>query len=356
MDWGIGHATRCIPVISKLRELGFVVVVAASGRPLEFIRKEHPDIQVIDFPGAHIRYSKNNGMVFQMIRMLPKILAGTWREHKMVRKIVIETGATLVISDNRYGCWVTGVLSVFMTHQMCIQLPGSVKFMQKVINAINKRFIRKYDICWIPDFEPHHGLAGTLSHPPSLPAHARYIGILSRFSTFTDPFAALDAPGFDILVMLSGPEPQRTILEEKILMQLVSINLQVAMVRGMPESDEAYVLDNRIHVFAHLDSMKLFQLISRSAMVICRSGYSSIMDMVTLGKKAIFIPTPGQPEQEYLAHYLLEKKIYFSICQDDFDLLYALEMSKNFPGMVIRNDYRALEEQIMEIMKRSASF
>jgi predicted glycosyltransferase len=215
-----------------------------------------------------------------------------------------------------------------------------------MVNSINYRFISKYSSCWIPDFELHRGLAGTLSHPFKLPENAHYIGILSRFSKPPDPYADFPKPDFDILVMLSGPEPQRTILEEKILRQLVSINMQVAMVRGMPESDEAYVLDGRIHVFAHLDSTRLRELICRSALVICRSGYSSIMDIVTLGKSAIFIPTPGQPEQEYLARYLMEKKIYFSMGQQEFELLYALEMSKNFPGMVIRNDYRALEEQI----------
>ena len=127
------------------------------------------------------------------------------------------------------------------------------------------------------------------------------------------------------------------------------------MVRGIPESDETYVLDQRIHVFSHLETRKMRQLITRSDLVICRSGYSSIMDIVTLGKRAIFIPTPGQTEQEYLARYLMEKKIYFSIKQQDFDLLYAIEMSKNYPGMIIQNDYAALIKRIKETwVKRGA--
>ena len=149
--------------------------------------------------------------------------------------------------------------------------------------------------------------------------------------------------------MLSGPEPQRTILEEKILKQLRDINLQAAMVRGMPEAEEASGLHGNLLVFSHLDSEKLREMIHRSALVICRSGYSSILDLVTLGKRAIFIPTPGQTEQEYLSKYLMEKKIFFSMAQEDFDLLYALEMSKNFHGMVIRNDYKILEEEILSL-------
>ncbi len=350
LDWGIGHATRCVPVISKLIELGFEVVVAASGRPLEFIKKEFPEILVIDFPGININYPKNDGIALKMFRLLPAFLFGIWREHRDLKKIAAATGATLIISDNRFGCWHAKIPSVFMTHQLNIQVPAGLKFIQGILNSINYRFIRQYKACWIPDFEPHRGLAGALSHPQKLPINANYIGILSRFSKISGRYSDIFQPDFDLLVMLSGPEPQRTILEEKILHQLVSLNMQVALVRGMPESDEAYVLDNRIHVFAHLDSANLCELIGRSALVICRSGYSSIMDLVTLGKRAIFIPTPGQTEQEYISHYLMEKKIYFSMNQEDFDLVYALEMCKNFPGMVIRNNYKDLEEQIRKTL------
>ncbi|MCX6306703.1 MAG: glycosyltransferase [Bacteroidetes bacterium] len=349
LDWGIGHATRCVPVISKLMELGFEVVVAASGRPLEFIRKEYPGIPVIDFPGVTINYPRSNRIGMKIFTLLPRLIHGTWHEHRLLKKIAAQSGATLIISDNRYGCWHASIPSVFITHQLNIQIPFKSTWIKRALNSLNYMFIRKYKACWIPDFEPHRGLAGALSHPVTLPPNARYIGILSRFSEPPDPFTQSIQPDFDLLVMLSGPEPQRSILEEKILRQLVSINMQVAMVRGMPESEEAYVLDGRIHVFAHLDSAKLGDLINRSAMVICRSGYSSIMDIVTLGKRAIFIPTPGQPEQEYLSRYLMEKKIYFSMNQRDFDLLYALEMSKNFPGMVIRNNYRDLVEMIREL-------
>jgi len=350
LDWGIGHATRCVPVISKLTELGFEVVVAASGRPLDFIRKEYPEIKFINFPGVSILYPENDRISLKLFRLLPALLHGIRREHQTLKKIAAQLDATLIISDNRYGCWHASIPSVFITHQLNIQVPGLLKFIQPLLNKLNYRFISKYKASWIPDFELHRGLAGDLSHPRKLPQNAHYVGILSRFFIPDNPFTGNVPPDFDLLVMLSGPEPQRSILEEKILRQLTSINMQVAMVRGMPESDEAYVLDNRIHIFSHLDSAKLSDLITRSALVICRSGYSSIMDMVTLGKRAIFIPTPGQTEQEYLSRYLMEKKIYFSVDQKDFDLLYALEMSKNFPGMVIRNDFKVLEEQIRNFM------
>jgi len=349
MEWGIGHASRCVPVIDQLSELGYRVVVAASGRPLEFLKKEYPGIGFVDFPGTRITYPKNGWIALKMFSLLPGLLSGIRREHRLLKQIVSETGASLIISDNRYGCWHASVPSVFITHQLEVQVPRGLRFLKTFLNRLNYWFINRYDECWVPDFESHRGLAGSLSHPVKLPENTHYIGILSRFSEKQDPSLEFSAGGFDLLVMISGPEPQRSLIEEKIMMQLVHIDMQVAMVRGIPESDEAYVLDGRIHVFAHLETARLRELINRSALVICRSGYSSIMDLVTLGKRAIFIPTPGQTEQEYLARYLMEKKIYFSISQKDFDLLYAIEMSKNFPGMVIHNDYAALTARIAAI-------
>jgi uncharacterized protein (TIGR00661 family) len=346
LDWGIGHATRCIPVISALSAKGYKIIVAASGRPLEFILNEYPGLHTIEFQGVKVSYPRHDGMGWKIFRMVPSFLLGIWREHRQLKKIVAETGATLVVSDNRYGCWHKNIKSVFITHQLNIHVPPGISLLQPLLNSVNYWFIRKYDQCWIPDFEPHRGLAGALSHPAKLPSNARYIGILSRFALQPEPIENSQNQHFDLLVMLSGPEPQRTILGEKILRQLSGINMQVAMVCGMPETETAYVLDGRIHVFSHLNSPRLKELIGRSALVVCRSGYSSIMDLVTMGKSAIFIPTPGQPEQEYLARYLMDKKIYFSTGQQEFDLLYALEMSKNYPGMVIRNDHKELEELI----------
>jgi len=158
----------------------------------------------------------------------------------------------------------------------------------------------------------------------------------------------------DIMVSLSGPEPQRTILEKMIFEQLKGSGLSGIIVRGLTERTEEWDLTDKIHVYSHLGTEKMKEHILRSHIVICRSGYSSLMDLVSLGKTAILIPTPGQPEQEYLASYLMEKKIYFSMPQHHFDLLYAIEMSRNFPGLVMQNDYHALEERIRDVTSKLA--
>ncbi len=349
LDWGIGHATRCIPVIQLFQDLGFSVMVAGSGRSIEFIKREHPKIRCIDFPGMEISYSRKKSLTLKFVTMTPHLLYNIFREHRALKRIVRESGASLVISDNRYGCWHSDIPSVFITHQLNIQIPAALKPFGRLLKRLNYFFIHRYTECWIPDFEPHHGLAGSLSHPKNLPVNCHYIGILSRFERLVKKNMAQYPHSLDILVMLSGPEPQRTMFEEIVMKQLAKVELTSVVVRGITDSDENYTIQGKTHFFAHLETPKLYELLARASLVICRSGYSSIMDLVTMGKQAVLIPTPGQTEQEYLARYLMDKKIFFSMKQQDFDLLYAIELSKNFHGMVIRNDEQELKERISKI-------
>ena len=237
-----------------------------------------------------------------------------------------------------------------MTHQLQIMVPPFLKILSPLIQKFNYTMIKKYNECWVPDFESHNGLAGELSHPASLPPHTYYIGTLSRFTESRNQQEVVEIPPFEILVLLSGPEPQRTILEERLLRQLQQTTIKTVLVRGITEKQEEKQLGEHLRIFSHLESNLLKEYIRKSLAVICRSGYSSIMDITAMGKRAIFIPTPGQTEQEYLATYLLNKKIYFSMPQKTFDLIYALEMSKNFPGMVLENDYKELERRIAMIL------
>ena len=352
LDWGIGHATRCVPVIRHFLDQGFRVVIGSERRPLAFLRREFPDLEFVKFPGTHIIYPKRSLMVLKMIIQGPKLLLGVRKEHKLLRKIIAEQEIDLVFSDNRYGLWSKEVPSIFMTHQLQINVPRYLGVFSRLVQRINYNLIRKYDECWVPDFESHKGLAGELSHPSCLPDHLHYIGPLSRFSGGIRQPGFREIPPFEILILLSGPEPQRTILEETLLGQLQHTDIKAVIVRGITERQEERKFSEHIRIYSHLESDILQEYIRNALVVICRSGYSSIMDIVAMGKKAIFIPTPGQTEQMYLARYLMAKKIYFSMPQKDFDLIYALEMSKNYPGMVLENDYNDLRVRIGEITRR----
>lgn len=346
LDWGIGHATRCVPVIRILQQRGWRVVVAASGRPLEFLKKEFPGIPCADFPGIKIRYPKNAAFAWRMIRVAPRFLVQIFREHAALKKILKKEPVSLVISDNRYGLWSSDCRTVLITHQLSFDLPHGLRWSLPLLEKAVRFFAGKFDECWIPDFEQPLGLAGRLSHPEKLPPNASYIGILSRFSRpmLSDQPAA--GTGAEILVLLSGPEPQRTILEQKLLRQLKRTDLRTAVIRGITEKEGTSEPAPHITMYNHLKTGILRDLINEVLVVIGRSGYSTIMDLVTMGKRAIFIPTPGQTEQEYLSRHLMDKKIFFSMSQESFDLIYALELSRNYPGMVLENDYAVLERAI----------
>jgi len=346
LDWGIGHATRCVPVIRQFLARGFRVVIASDKRPLAFLRREFPDLEFVRFPGTHIIYPQRSMMVLKMIVQGPKLFGGIRKEHKLLSKIIAENKIDLVFSDNRYGLWSLEIPTIFMTHQLQIKVPRYLNMFSPYLKRFVFNIIKKYDECWVPDFENHKGLAGELSHPAQVPGNVHYIGTLSRFSAGFNQPVSENIPQFEILVLLSGPEPQRTILEEILLGQLQNTDIKVVIVRGITEKQEERKFSENIRIFSHLPSNLLQEYIRQALVVICRSGYSSIMDIATLGKRAVFIPTPGQTEQEYLARYLMSKKIYFSMVQKEFDLIYALEMSKNYPGMVLDNDYSELKERI----------
>jgi len=352
LDWGIGHATRCVPVIKHFLAQGFRVVIASDRRPMAFLRREFPNLEFIKFPGTHITYPQGSLMALKIFFQGPKLLSGIRREHKQLRKIIAEYNIDLVFSDNRYGLWSHEVPSIFMTHQLQIKVPRYMGIFSTILQRINYGIIKRYNECWVPDFESHKGLAGELSHPVRLPDHLNYIGTLSRFSGAMHHPAPREIPPFEILILLSGPEPQRTILEETLLAQLQHTTIKTVIVRGITERQDERKFSEHVRIFSHLGSDILQEYIRNALIVICRSGYSSIMDIAAMGKRAIFIPTPGQTEQEYLASYLMSKKIYFSMSQRNFDLIYALEMSKNFPGMVLENDYKDLQERIREITRK----
>ena len=350
LDWGIGHATRCVPVIRLFLETGAEVVVAADGRPLEFLRTEFPGCRFLRFPGARIRYHHKTSLTLQVLFQLPGFLAGIWREHRFLEKIVQAEKPDVVVSDNRYGLWNGPACSIFITHQLQVRVPGGSGILSLLFRKVVYSFIRHYRECWIPDFELHGGLAGDLSHPGVLPPNAFYIGTLSRFSGKKELYEPAATPEYDVMAILSGPEPQRTVFEGILIRELQKTLLRGVIVRGRTEVYEERDLAANIRVCSHLGTEKMKQVMMQSRMIICRSGYSSLMDLVTLVKRAILVPTPGQTEQEYLARILMDKKIYFSMPQKRFDLIYALEMSVNYPGMVLQNDYRELKNRIEAVL------
>lgn len=344
LDWGLGHASRCVPLIRLLLEEGFRVTLAADKRPYEFFRKEFPHFSIIRFPGYRFSYPERGSMNLKMLFSAPRILYGIYKENRQLRKILRENTFDIVISDNRFGAWNPGVYSVYICHQLRVKIPGCLHFLESILYALHRFFISHYDECWIPDNETGFALSGELSHFGHLPANASFIGPLSRFAMLTAP----DAPAIiDIAVVLSGPEPQRSILEDLLVNELRSTNLKTAVLRGVTEGDLSSETDHDITVYSHLGTTEMYHLLSSASLIICRPGYSGIMDLACLGKKALFIPTPGQTEQEYLAEYYSEKGIFYFKPQHSIDLNTDIPEAMKFAGIIINFDFIKLKEKIL---------
>jgi len=209
LDWGLGHATRCIPVINELQEQGACVVVVSNGRALELLKKEFPCLAYFDVPGYDIKYPENGNMMGKIILSVPKIASRIRKEHKKLNEIIEKEDIDGVISDNRYGLWSDKVYSVFMTHQLYIKSPKGVSMLDPLIYKLNKRYISKFDECWVPDMEGDINLSGELSHKNDAALNTSFIGPLSRFRKHKD----IEQNDFiyDLIAIISGPEPQRSL-------------------------------------------------------------------------------------------------------------------------------------------------
>ena len=320
LDWGIGHATRCIPIINALIKSDFEVILAADSRPLHLLSNEFPQLEMIRFEGYNVKYSKYLPMSLSMIFQIPKLLWNIKKENAALEEIIKQYRIDGVISDNRFGLYSSKVPCIFITHQLEIQTPS----FSNSIRTFNYQYINKYNSCWVMDDEKIN-LAGNLSKPDALPNNTHYIGTQSRFEK------QKIKKKYDFLVIISGPEPQRTILEKDLVKVLKDRKEKSLVVLGKPELDTNNQIGH-LTLKSHLDAKDLNTAISQSELIICRSGYSTIMDLAKLGKKAIFIPTPGQTEQEYLAYNFKDLGICYTQNQSDFNLEIALEESENYTG------------------------
>jgi uncharacterized protein (TIGR00661 family) len=329
LDWGLGHATRCIPIIREFQSAGCEVFIAGSGHSLVLLKKEFPKIQCFNLPGYAPRYPLKRSMAMSMALQLPRFMKVILAEHRVTEAIIKNSGIHLVISDNRYGCWSRQIPSIFITHQSNILMPKRFGWLQSFVRRANNRMMKNFDACWIPDYPGDDSLTGDLSSFNKINwiKATEYIGCVSRFL----PDANI-RKRYDIVAIFSGPEPQRTAFERMVGLQLKASGLQYLIVRGLPDLVEQDPDPNTVNF---LLSQPLQNSIAAADLIIARSGYSTVMDLHTMGKRVIFIPTPGQTEQEYLAKRLMSKRIAFCMEQNEFQLDRAMEESKNFSGFEI---------------------
>ncbi len=342
LNWGLGHATRMIPVIEMLQKLNINVIIAAYGSSEILLKKRFPDTEIIYLSGFEPRYPKNGGMAMMLLSSFPGMITSAINARKSFKRILIEKNIDIVISDNRYELYSKKVYSVFITHQLNIKTHGLQILAKPIINHIIKAFTNRFNEIWIPD-DPLVNLSGSLSQNKN--SKARYVGLLSRFHIHDTNINK----EYDVVAIISGPEPQRTIFENIIMQQMQDSNLHCAIISGKPELDKSLQKEN-ITVYPHLDDKRFASLISSAKLIISRPGYSTLMDLANFGSKAVFVPTPGQTEQIYLANMMKKKQIAYTMNQKDFDLKKSIDKSVYFSGLKITNTTSLLKDAIDSVL------
>jgi len=345
LDWGLGHATRCIPIIYELLEQGCTVIIAANGPTEILLKSEFPQLTFLKLKGYNIQYSQTkNGLPLKIFLQLPKVIAAIYYEHHWLKKTAKENNVDIIIADNRFGLFHSSIPSIYITHQLLIKTGN--RFTEKIAQYVHCYFIKKYTNCWVPDFEGNNNLAGELSHPEKSIDGVKYIGALSRFEKKN-----VVEKKYDLLILLSGPEPQRSIFEKLLLDQLQTFFGTILLVRGLPGKGFNAIQQQNIIVKDHLAANELNEAIQQSKLVISRSGYTTIMDLVKLQQKAILVPTPGQTEQEYLAQHLAQQKIFYTIEQDKFMLNDVLREVENFSFNIPLLDMQQYKNVVSEFVR-----
>jgi len=310
LNWGLGHATRCIPIINYLLDCGIKVTLASDGEALELLEEAFPQLKSYSLPSYNIKYD-GKGEWALVFKNSFKFFSTIIKERKAIRKVVEIEKPDLIISDSRFGLTHTQVTSYIITHQLNLQ--SSSFLLRKIINVINQNLINGFEMCVIPDFEDHR-LSGTLSQNDKIIKKV-FIGPLSRLRKLK-----CDQKYF-LSIILSGPEPSRSIFEAGILSQIADLDKPIVLIRGTNKQDFIEGKLSNLRIIKRANSKEINEIILSSKYVLSRSGYSSIMDYYALEKKAILVPSPNQTEQEYLSKYLNSKYGFVTLEEDDLSKL-----------------------------------
>lgn len=302
--------------------MGAEVLLASDGGAFRLLKAEFPQLRAFQLPSYRIRYDSPN-MVRNIAWQLPRIVYAVRAEQWATERLVNEHGIQGIISDNRYGCFSRKADSVILTHQLHLRVPGV--FLEWTANRVLRRALAQFDAVWVPDIAGEPNLSGDLSHGgQAIHPDIHFIGPLSRMQAVR-PSSASRESEYDIAVVLSGPEPQRSYLEQRLLEQAMLLPQKFIFIQGKTKAKEHYYVAENVEVVSYLTSHELNEVLLASEMLVCRSGYSSIMDLAALGKKALLIPTPGQTEQEYLAGFFSAQNVFLVQKQEEIDLETGLE-------------------------------
>ncbi len=352
MEWGLGHAGRMIPLARRLQALNNNILIGSGKEHLLFFKSEIPGLTYIDFPGFRIKYSRYLPQYLVILLNIPILIYHIIKEHERLKQIIKEYPIDIVISDNRAGLWNKKIKTVYITHLLRIPFPKPFRFLEFTGLFLNRTIIKRFSTCFIPDLDGDLNVSGNLSHGFSVPENVRYIGIMSRFTGIISEVNANPESTNYFTVILSGPEPQKGILKQKLTAIINSKGRAAIMFEGKPEKISEPYKSQNIRFYSHLPSAEMKDLILGSESIIARSGYTTIMELISLNRNALLIPTPGQTEQEYLAAVLSEKDWFKTVTQKNLNNDTEIPGSRSsWPPEIMKGSEILLEKALKELLE-----
>ena len=311
LNWGLGHATRCIPIIKALQQNNYIPIIASDGIALALLKKEFPTLQLLELPSYQIEYTKKGeNLKWKLLQNGFKTIKAIRREKLIIESWIEKHNINGIISDNRLGVFSSKIPSIYITHQLNV-LTGNTTW---ITSKIHRYIIKKHTECWVPDLAGVQNFTGKLGHLENTNLNIKYIGPLSRLHKKETE------KKYDLMIILSGPEPQRGILEAKLKIEILRYSGKIIFIKGVVEKNQIKEQIGNVIYYNFMNSDELEHAFNESEKVLCRSGYTTVMDLVQLEKKAFFIPTPGQYEQEFLAEKLMKDGLAPYAIQEDFSI------------------------------------
>jgi len=351
LNWGIGHATRDMPIINRLLERGCKVILASDGAAASVWKREYPQLTVLELPSWNITYQRKGSFILKMATRAPGILKAIWEERAVVRDIVEKYDVDGIISDNRFGCWHRDLPTVFITHQIDMKMSKYLRWAEPFLYLFNKSQIKKYNEVWVPDFAGNVNLTGSLSHNHKPIKNIKYIQPVSRFMDVWD--GKFPEPKYDVAAVISGVEPQRTMFEEALIEQMMALtDLKVILVQGRSDRNEEKELRSGFTLRSFMATEELMNTFLQSKYIICRSGYSTILDLAVLKQTALMVPTPGQTEQVYLGKWLGKKNLIVAQDQRRFNIAQSMALLEKTKGFDFEIDDSDMNAAIDGFLKR----
>ncbi|MFP4223274.1 MAG: glycosyltransferase [Phycisphaeraceae bacterium] len=348
-SWGLGHATRDLVLIRALLEAGCEVTVVATGPALKVLRGELGErCDYLDWPDMPSTISRSTiGFYVKTISFIPRIFLAWFDEKRRLRKLLRDRPIDVVISDHRYGLVTDAVPCFFISHSPRYIAPWRSWFMETCMELFVAAWLRPAEKLLVPDHD-QRGLSGDMSHKTRFFPREKmvFLGQLSSLSLPDDP------PGQDIdtFISISGPEPQRTRFQAKVLGQLGRLKGRTVVTLGLPGREPPRVKDvpANVEIHAYLGRAEQQRMMLRSRLVVCRSGYTTLMELAELGRPALLVPTPAQTEQLYLAKTLREQGLFHSVKQSELDLSRDIPLARERPGYQGPAPTRTSAERFLE--------